>query len=97
METENTAQKNPHGVEVEIDWKAVAQMQAKLVKEKFGYDLNCDILNISDGTVCRESRVWWKYQNGPEFVHAEDHWANIRDFPELYSFREPRYTVTYLD
>ncbi|ASJ79242.1 hypothetical protein P26059A_0090 [Curvibacter phage P26059A] len=97
METENTAQKKPHGAKVEIDWKAIAEMQAKLVKEKFGYDFSNAILNISDGTVCRESYIWWKCEDGLESVNAGEHWSNIREFPELYSFRKPRYTVTYLD
>lgn len=96
METSNTTPKILTD-KPEVNWKAVAEMQSKLVKEKFGYDFSSDIITISDGMVCRESYVWWKYENGPESVNAGDHWVNIREYPELYSFRKPRYTVTYLD
>jgi len=80
-------------------WKAIAEMQSDLVAHKFAYDISKDVLPVSDGCVCKDSNVWWKSEDGPEFVHAgnETEWLNIRGFPEAYSVKEPRYTVTYLD
>lgn len=79
------------------NWKAIAEMQAALVLAKFNYDICKDVLPVSDGCVCEESMVWWKGEDGPQFVSASVHWYNIKDYPNIYSVSKPRYTVTYLD
>ena len=79
------------------NWKAIAEMQAALVKQQFNVDISKYILPVSDGCVCEESMVWWKGECGPQFVSASTYWYNIKDYPNVYSVKEPRYTVTYLD
>lgn len=79
------------------NWKAIAEMQAALVLAKFNYDICKDVLPVSDGCVCEESMVWWKSEIGPVHVKASDDWCNIKDYPNFYSVKEPRYAVTYLD
>lgn len=80
-----------------IDWKAVVEMQARLVKEKFNIDLSGEVLPVRDGCVCKESSVWWASEEGPEYVYARTDWDNIRNFPQFYSVDKPRYKITYLD
>lgn len=79
------------------NWKAVAEMQTALVNALFGYDLSKEVLLVLDGCVCKDSKVWWKGENGPDYVNADEHWRNIKEFPNIYSVKEPRYTVTYLE
>jgi hypothetical protein len=78
-------------------WKAIAGMQVALVKQQYNFDMSTEVLPVSDDCVCRDSMVFWKSENGPEYVKASEHWGNIQHYPQFYSINEPRYTVTYLD
>lgn len=53
-------------------------------------------LPVSDGFVFKESKVWWKCQDGPEQCVAEEHWTNIRNYPDVYSIAVPKTKITYL-
>lgn len=69
--------------------------QIKYLSEVFGIDASEEVLKVSDGFIRMSSQVWWKGANGPKNVKAIDHWDNIKDNPEAYSVKEPKYKVVY--
>jgi hypothetical protein len=69
--------------------------QIQYLSEVFGIDASEEVLKVSDGFVRKASVVWWKYQFGPENVKASEHWVNIKDYPEVYSIKEPKFKVVY--
>jgi hypothetical protein len=69
--------------------------QVKYLSEVFGIDATEEVLKVSDGFVKKSSKVWWKYEFGPEHVKALEYWDNIKDYPDLYSVKEPTYKVVY--
>jgi hypothetical protein len=69
--------------------------QIKYLSEVFDVDATEEVLEVSDGFVKNSSKVWWKYEFGPEHVKASEHWDNIKDCPDLYSVKEPMYKVVY--
>ena len=54
-------------------------------------------LPVRDGQVNRTDYVYWRSDEGPEHVLANDHWDNIKGSPQYYSLKEPRTAVQYLD
>jgi len=62
----------------------------------FGLTRTNNHLPIKDGIVVRSDTVWWKAETGPQHVPAAQHWPNIKDYPHLYSHKQPPTKVTYL-
>lgn len=56
-----------------------------------------ETLPVRDGRVCKGDSVWWRCVEGPQHLTANLHWRNIEEFPEAYSIKEPRYTITYTE
>lgn len=54
-------------------------------------------LQIRDGFVEPTDKIYWRSEDGPEHVTASVHWANIKEFPELYSFARPTHRIVYDD
>jgi hypothetical protein len=71
------------------------ESQIAYLSEVFGIDATEEVLKVSDGFVKKSSKVWWKYQFGPEHVKASEHWDNIKAYPDVYSVKEPKYKVVY--
>jgi hypothetical protein len=69
--------------------------QVNYLSEVFGIDATEEVLKVSDGFVKNSSKIWWKYNFGPEHVKASEHWDNIKDYPDAYSVKEPKYKVVY--
>ena len=54
-------------------------------------------LPVKDGRVSATQQIWWRSAEGPKRDIARVHWENIKEFPELYSLAEPKYTIQYID
>jgi hypothetical protein len=54
---------------------------------------------IKDGDVIPGEMVWWRARRGPERVKSTDntHWANMREYPHLYSHVKPEVKEVYVD
>lgn len=63
----------------------------------FGLRRKTDVLPIKDGVVSKDQKVWWRGEDGPEFVIAEKEWDNIRHYPEIYSHVRPAGKFVYED
>jgi len=62
----------------------------------FGLARRTNLLKVSDGYVSLCDKVWWHRDSGPMHQEARFHTENIKNFPELYSIKEPKTKVTYL-
>jgi hypothetical protein len=69
--------------------------QIAYLSEVFGIDATEEVLKVSDGFVKKSSMVWWKNNFGPVYEKASEHWDNIKDYPDAYSVKEPKYKVVY--
>jgi hypothetical protein len=58
-----------------------------------------ETLPIRDGVVARHQNVWWRGEDGPEFVEAGNpsHWSNIQNFPNVYQHAKPVFKLAYVD
>lgn len=56
-----------------------------------------DVLEVRDGFIAKGKMLWWRNALGPEKVASDQHWDNIKEFPEVYSIHEPKTSVIYLD
>ena len=54
-----------------------------------------DVAVIRDATITRGQLVWWRGEYGPEHVLSDQHWDNIKEYPQLYSVTRPR--IQYMD
>ena len=79
----------------EIEEITFSSSQINYLSEVFGIDASEDVLKVSDGFVRKSSMVWWKHEFGPENVKVIEHLYNIKDYPELYSIKKPKYKVVY--
>jgi hypothetical protein len=72
------------------------------------FSLSLDKINLSskeyatirDGNVIKKGdSVWWRSSNGPELVISskDNHWGNIKNYPDLYQLTEPKTEIIYLD
>lgn len=50
-------------------------------------------IRVSDGWVESDDGVWWKHERGPEKVVVQEHLDNIKEFPDVYSIKEPEYVM----
>lgn len=74
-----------------------SEAQIKHLQQVFQIDVTQEVLPVKDGFVKKGDMVWWRYSYGPENVKAEDHWANIKGYPDAYSIKEPKYKIVYED
>ena len=58
-----------------------------------------ETLPVRDGRVSKTCKVWWRGEYGPEHVCADeqDHWQNIRNYPDAYQIKKPVTRVVYED
>lgn len=58
-----------------------------------------DVRFVRDGVINKMENVWWRNNNGPEFVATGTHWLNITNFPHLYQINKPsvRSVIDYID
>lgn len=65
----------------------------------FGLERAGDVLPVRGGVVNRNTKVWWRSENGPELVLAgsASHWTNIKNFPSAYQLTKPHYQIEYLE
>lgn len=54
-----------------------------------------EVAPVRDGLVRKHDMVWWHSENGPEHVHAEDHWDNLRQYPHAHSRERPQVRYVY--
>lgn len=54
-----------------------------------------EVAPVRDGLVRKHDMVWWRSEEGPELVSAEEHWGNIQQHPSLYSIGCPRVRYVY--
>jgi hypothetical protein len=54
-------------------------------------------IKVRDGFIAPDDMVWWWSENRPEKVIASRHLENIKEFPNVYSIKEPRTKIIYLD
>lgn len=69
--------------------------QIKYLQEVFQIDVTQEVLPVKDGFVKKGDTIWWECEDGPEEVKAEKDWDNIKEFPQYYSIKEPRYRIVY--
>ena len=69
--------------------------QINYLSEVFGIDASEEVLKVSDGFIRKSGMVWWKHAFGPENVKVIEHLYNIKDYPEFYSIKKPKYKVVY--
>ena len=55
-----------------------------------------ETLTVRDGIVSPRTFIWWRCEEGPEFIYAKDHWGNIELFPEHYQLEEPNVVRTFV-
>jgi len=51
-----------------------------------------NILPVKDGVIKKGEMVWWRSEEGPQHVVAEDAegvWDNIKAYPRVYSLAKP--------
>ena len=75
----------------------LTEVQLDQIAKTFGLKREFDVLPVRDGTVVRDSKVWWRGIKGPVLITAGEDWSNIQQFPHLYQFEQPRTKVTYMD
>jgi hypothetical protein len=56
------------------------------IKLADGYWLDSEVLDAC---------LWWHTEDGPQKVYSGKHLDNIKEFPNLYSKREPRTEIVY--
>lgn len=54
-------------------------------------------IKVRDGFVSPDDVVWWWCENGPQKVSVSIHMDNIKEFPNVYSIKEPRTKVQYVE
>jgi hypothetical protein len=70
--------------------------QLDQIADVFGIERKAT-MKVRDGFVRPTDAVWWWCESGPQRVTASLHMANIKEFPNAYSIKEPRTKVTYID
>lgn len=76
---------------------AFTPSQTKYLQQVFQIDVTQEVLPVKDGFVKKGDTIWWRYQYGPENVKADEHWDNIKGYPDVYSIKEPKYKIVYED
>lgn len=56
-----------------------------------------ETLPVRDGVVRKDTKVWWRGNDGPQLITAGDEWVNIKEYPDAYQLKEPKTKVEYLD
>ena len=55
------------------------------------------IIKVRDGFVAPDDAVWWWCETGPQRVTASLHITNIKEFPNVYSIKEPQTKIIYVE
>lgn len=55
------------------------------------------VLQVRDGYVTPNDMVWWRCVDGPVQVAVRTHSGNIKENPEYYQIKRPKFTIEYLD
>lgn len=55
------------------------------------------LFKVRDGWVTADQQVWWWSEEGPQACNAGDldHARNMREYPDVYSIKEPSYRIVY--
>jgi hypothetical protein len=75
----------------------LTEIQLYQIAKVFDLKRQTPTLPVRDGVVTPTSKLYWRCEDGPELVLADDHWGNIQEFPEAYQLEKPSIKVTYRD